>query len=54
VHVGASLFHDIAPAAALGLRTLWINRLGEEPEPQPDLELRSLEGLARHLESLVP
>jgi 2-haloacid dehalogenase len=54
VHVGASLFHDIAPATALGLRTIWINRLGEEPEPQPDAELHSLEGLAQQLDSLVP
>jgi 2-haloacid dehalogenase len=54
VHVGASLFHDIAPATALGLRTVWINRLGEDPEPQPDVELHTLDGLAPHLESLVP
>jgi 2-haloacid dehalogenase len=54
VHVAASLFHDIAPATALGLRTIWINRLGEEAEPQPDLELRSLAGLADGLDSLVP
>jgi len=53
VHVGASLFHDIAPAAALGLRTVWINRLGEEPEPQPDLELHTLSGLGESLDSLV-
>jgi 2-haloacid dehalogenase len=54
VHVAASLFHDIAPASALGLRTIWINRLGEEAEPQPDVELRSLAGLADGLDSLVP
>jgi 2-haloacid dehalogenase len=54
VHVAASLFHDIAPATVLGLRTIWINRLGEAPEPQPDVELRSLEGLSDHLDSLVP
>jgi 2-haloacid dehalogenase len=53
VHVAASLFHDIAPAAALGLRTIWINRLGEEPEPQPDVELHSLTGLRETLDSLV-
>ena len=53
VHVGASLFHDIAPASALGLRTIWINRLGEEAEPQPDVELHSLAGLSDHLDSLV-
>jgi 2-haloacid dehalogenase len=53
VHVGASLFHDVAPAASLGLRTIWVNRLGEAPEPQPDVELRSLDGLADALDSLV-
>ena len=54
VHVAASLFHDIAPASTLGLRTIWINRLGEEAEPQPDVELRSLAGLAESLDSLAP
>jgi len=53
VHVGASLFHDVAPAAALGLRTIWVNRLGENAGPQPDVELRSLAGLADSLDSLV-
>ncbi len=53
VHVAASLFHDVAPAATLGLRTIWINRLGEAPEPQPDAELCSLGGLADALDSLV-
>ena len=53
VHVGASLFHDIAPAVELGLPTIWVNRLGEEPEPQPDVELRSLEGLGDALDSLA-
>ena len=36
VHVAASLFHDIAPAAHLGLRSIWINRLGER-SPLPRL-----------------
>jgi 2-haloacid dehalogenase len=54
VHVAASLFHDIAPATAQGLRTVWVNRLGEAAEPQPDVELKSLEGLADTLDSLVP
>ena len=53
VHVGASLFHDIAPAIELGLPTIWINREGEEPEPQPDIELHSLEGLGEALDSLA-
>ncbi|MFL5909743.1 MAG: HAD family hydrolase [Gaiellaceae bacterium] len=53
VHVGASLFHDVAPACELGLRTVWVNRLGEEARPQPDVELRSLSGLTAALDSLV-
>ncbi len=53
VHVGASLYHDVAPAIALGLPTVWVNRLGEEPKPQPDVELRSLAGLADALDSVA-
>src|SRR6185437_3341092 len=53
VHVAASLFHDVAPATELGLPTIWINRLGEEPEPQPDVELHSLTGLGAALDSLA-
>jgi 2-haloacid dehalogenase len=53
VHVGASLFHDIAPATALGLPTVWINRLGEQPEPRPAVELHTLEGLADALDALA-
>jgi 2-haloacid dehalogenase len=53
VHVAASLYHDIAPASELGLRSIWINRLGEEAEPQPDVELHTLAGLADALDSLV-
>jgi 2-haloacid dehalogenase len=52
VHVAASLFHDIAPATELGLPTIWVNRLGEEPEPQPDVELHTLEGLGDALDRL--
>jgi len=52
VHVGASLFHDVAPAKELGLPTVWINRLGEHAEPEPDVELHSLTGLAGALDSL--
>ena len=52
-HVAASLYHDIAPATELGLRTVWINRLGEEPEPKADVELHSLTGLGDALDSLA-
>jgi 2-haloacid dehalogenase len=52
VHVGASLFHDVAPAVGLGLPTVWINRLGEDAEPEPDVELHSLTGLGAALDTL--
>ncbi len=54
VHVAASLFHDVAPARELGLKIIWINRLGEEPEPEPDRELPDLSGLAEALDELAP
>jgi 2-haloacid dehalogenase len=54
VHVGASLFHDIAPATELGLRTVWINRLGERPEPEPTRQLADLTRLPDVLDELVP
>jgi len=54
VHVGASLFHDIAPAAEMGMRSVWINRLGEPAGPEPDRELNDLSGLPDALEELEP
>ena len=54
VHVAASLFHDIAPARELGLRSVWINRLGEQAEPEPDRELPDIAALADTLDDLVP
>jgi 2-haloacid dehalogenase len=54
VHVAASLFHDIAPARELGLRSVWINRLGEAAGPEPDRELTDLSSLPDTLEELVP
>jgi 2-haloacid dehalogenase len=54
VHVAASLFHDVAPASELGLPTVWINRLGELPEPPPTRELTDLSHLADTLDGLVP
>ncbi len=53
VHVGASPYHDIAPAVALGIPTIWINRLGETAQPQPTVELRDLAALADTLDDLV-
>ena len=53
VHVAASLFHDIAPARELGLRSVWINRLGETADPEPDRELTDLTDLPDTLDELV-
>ena len=53
VHVAASLFHDIAPANELGLRSIWINRLGEQPGPPPTRELTDLSLLPDTLDELV-
>ncbi len=56
LHTAQSLFHDIAPAKAMGLRTAWINRrkgkpgAGATPAPEgdvtPDLEAASLADFA--------
>jgi 2-haloacid dehalogenase len=54
VHVAASLFHDIAPAKELGLTTVWINRLGEQADPEPTRELSDLAKLPDTLDELVP
>jgi 2-haloacid dehalogenase len=54
VHVAASLFHDIAPARELGLRSVWVNRLGERPGPEPTMEIVDLAPLADTLDDLVP
>jgi 2-haloacid dehalogenase len=54
VHVAASLFHDVAPANELGLRSVWINRLGERSGPEPTRELPDLASLPDVLDQLVP
>jgi 2-haloacid dehalogenase len=54
VHVAQSHFHDIVPAGELGIRSIWINRLGERAEPAPTRELPDLAGLADVLDELVP
>jgi 2-haloacid dehalogenase len=53
VHVAASLFHDVAPANQLGLRSIWINRLGERPGPRPTRELPDLARLPETLEEVA-
>jgi 2-haloacid dehalogenase len=55
VHVAASLFHDIVPATALGLRTVWINReAASAGEALPTRELPDLLALPETLDELVP
>jgi 2-haloalkanoic acid dehalogenase type II len=53
VHVAASLFHDIAPANELRLPSVWINRLGEQPGPQPTRELPDLMLLPETLDEVA-
>jgi 2-haloacid dehalogenase len=54
VHVAQSHFHDVVPAAELGIPSVWINRLGEEGRPPPTRERADLKGLADVLDELVP
>ena len=54
LHVGQSIYHDVIPAQALGLATVWVNRPSARPgvgavkaaEAKPDLEVSSLAELA--------
>jgi 2-haloacid dehalogenase len=54
LHVAQSLFHDVAPARALGFTTLWINRragqhgTGATPlaDAVPDAEVPDMAGAA--------
>jgi 2-haloacid dehalogenase len=53
VHVAASHFHDVVPAATLGVPSIWINRLAESFEPPPTREQPDLVGLADTLDELA-
>jgi 2-haloacid dehalogenase len=53
VHVAASVFHDLRPAAELGLRAVWINRLDEASDAPRAAELPDLERLPDALDELV-
>jgi len=53
-HVAASLFHDVEPCGRLGLRCVWINRLGERSDLPRAADLPDLDGLPARLEALVP
>jgi 2-haloacid dehalogenase len=54
VHVAASLFHDIAPCEELGLRAIWVNRLGASSDLPRAAELPDLRGLPEMAEAVVP
>ena len=54
LHVGQSIYHDVIPAQALGLATVWVNRPSARPgvgavkaaDGKPDLTVTSLAELA--------
>jgi 2-haloacid dehalogenase len=54
LHAGQSLYHDIAPANALGIRNVWVNRPSIRPgsgaakpgTAKPDYEVHTLGELA--------
>jgi 2-haloacid dehalogenase len=54
VHVAQSIYHDIAPAAELGIPSIWINRLGEPGDARPARTLSGVAHLADALDALVP
>lgn len=53
VHVAASLFHDIAPCRELGLRAVWVDRLGEISDLPRAAEIPDLTRLPDVLDGLV-
>jgi 2-haloacid dehalogenase len=58
LHVAQSIYHDIVPAKALGLSTVWVNRRHDQAgfgatlpaSSQPDLEVPDLKTLAKLVE----
>jgi 2-haloacid dehalogenase len=54
VHVGASLFHDVEPCARLGIRCVWVDRVGESSDLPRAATLPDLSGLPDVLDRLVP
>ena len=53
-HGAHSNNHEEVPAHELGIRSVWINRLGERGDPAPTRELPDLGGLTDVLDELVP
>ena len=54
VHIGASQYHDMLPAAALGFRTIFIDRHGEQLTTTPTRVLRDLTRLPEAIAELAP
>jgi 2-haloalkanoic acid dehalogenase type II len=54
VHVAASAFHDLAPAATLGIPAVWINREAQISDLPRAAELPDLTDLPATVERLVP
>jgi len=52
VHVGASQYHDMRPAAALGYRTVFVDRHGEQLETAPTRVTRDLASLPEVIDEL--
>lgn len=56
LHAGQSVYHDVVPAQALGLKTVWVNRISSRPggavkvtSGTPDIEVRTMQELADFL-----
>ena len=53
VHVGASQYHDMRPAAALGFRTVFVDRHGEALETSPTRVISDLRTLPDLIDELA-
>ena len=55
LHVAQSQFHDIVPAYSLRIPVAWLNRKGQaaHPNSRPDIEVKTLGGLADRLDRLA-
>lgn len=54
VHVGASQYHDMRPAAQLGVRTVFVDRHAEALVTEPTRVIPDLSSLSRTMAELLP
>jgi 2-haloacid dehalogenase len=54
IHIGASNYHDITPAAKLRIPNVWINRDGEHPYTAPTIQLTDMYELGQVLDDMMP